>query len=285
MSRDSRPRAVVLGATGTIGRALADALEPGWSVTRTGRRHAQGQELDLDLRDEAAVDDLLDRLDPELVVLAAAVSNVAACEQDPRGSRAVNVEAVRHVARRCGRRRLVFFSTDAVFSDARPSWSEDDPTDPASEYGRQKAEAEALVQDVDDHLIVRTARVYARERGDGKFVDFVLRTLQEGGEIHAPLDTPGNPTLLDDLVRAVVSLIDDEAVGTWHLAGPPIDSLFTTAQTVARSLGVPPERVHAVARDHGSPTPRITAMLATEKATRAGLRFRDLDAGLALLSA
>ena len=281
----NRPRALVIGASGTVGRALVPLLEPRYRVTAAGftRKGAGTDACALDVRDESAVASCLATNDPELVVLCSAISNVAACQADPEGSAEVNVGGARNVARHAGDRTVVLYSSDAVFSDARECWRENDAPDPRSAYGRQKVQAEDAVRGCARHLILRTARLYARRRGDGKFVDFVLRTLEAGGEITAPVDTPGNPTLVDDLCAATAELLARGESGTWHLAGPPVDSLYSTAVEIAEALGSGADRIHAVPRDHGSDLPRITARLDTAKARAAGLSFRSLGDGLKLL--
>ena len=188
-----------------------------------------------------------------------------------------------NVARCVGQRALVFFSSDAVFSDARPLWSETDPPDPRSVYGREKACAEEEVLTCANHLVIRTARLYARERGDGRFIDFVIRTLIDGGDISAPVDTPGNPTRLEDLCAATATLLRRTERGIWNIAGPPVASLFDAASDVAEVLGLDRRRVHPVSRDHGSTVPRICARLDTSKAAAAGLRLRSLKEGLELI--
>ncbi len=279
-----RPTVAVVGASGTVGDALATRLQSDHVVVATGHQNALDEQLDV--RDGAAVAAFLDRARPETVVLCAALSNVARCEAEPAESEAVNLRGAENVARACGsHRRLVFFSSDAVFSDRQESWSESDAPDPPSTYGRHKALAEAACQrHCAEPLVLRTARVYRRERGDGKFVDIVIDRLRRGQQVTAPVDTPGNPTFLDDLVDATVELIGQGESGIWHLAGPPVDSLYATAEEIVRTFGFDASLLRAVARDEGSDLPRISARLDTSRAQRAGLRFRPLADGLAAIS-
>ncbi len=279
----SRRRALVIGASGMVGAGLSRALHSHYEVTGTSFSSVGGNCVRLDVRDRDAVDRCVAEIDPDLVVLCAAASNVAACEADPQGSAAVNYAGAVNVARSVDERALVFFSSDAVFSNARPQWSEADPADPRSAYGRQKASAEKEVLTCVNHLIIRTARLYGLERGDGRFIDFVIRTLTEGGDITAPVDTPGNPTLLEDLCAATATLLLRKERGVWNLAGPPVASLFHTAREVAEILDLDRRRVHPVSRDHASALPRICARLDTSKAAAAGLRLRSLREGLELI--
>ena len=273
---------LVIGASGTVGQTLSQTLARHGRVTGTAWTRTTSTSQALDIREEDQVAKCLEINDPDVVILCSALSNVAACEADPDSSQAINTRGPQHVAKHCGHRKLVFFSSDAVFSDRKELWLEHDTPDPSSTYGRQKAEAEEIVASCPNHLILRTARLYSARGGDGKFIDFVLRTLKEGGTVQAPRETPGNPTLLDDLCSATEQLIEAGERGIWHLAGPPIDSLYETARQIATTFNIDVTRVHGVARDHGSNHPRISARLDTGKAEQAGLRFRDLAAGLEL---
>src|SRR5207237_9061131 len=73
---DFNMRILVIGATGLLGRNLVAAWSPQHAVTGTGSR-------DCDIRDAAAVRALLQRVQPEVTVLTAAITDVAACERDP----------------------------------------------------------------------------------------------------------------------------------------------------------------------------------------------------------
>ncbi|MDH5198296.1 MAG: SDR family oxidoreductase [Gemmatimonadota bacterium] len=281
----SRAKVLIVGATGHLGRYLGSALRASFDVVGTGWRRCGADDISLDVTDSRAVAAVLERTAPDIIVLTAACANVAFCEANPQVSAAVNVAGTRHVVAHAGGCPVVFYSSDAVFDGTEPEYREDDSCHPLTVYGRQKQEAESAVRTRSNALILRTARFYTREGGDGKFIDHVRSTLAQGQAVTAPVDTPGNPTYLGDLTEATRMLLVARQSGTWHLAGPPVESLYQTARIVAEVCGFDPALVRPVARDANARAPRICAVLNTDKARREGLRFRGLRDGLSLLGA
>lgn len=271
---------LVIGASGHLGQHLIRDLGEAFQVAGCYHDHRVEGGIHLDVTDERQVAAILEREDPRVIVLAAALSSVAACESNPEISAAINVGGARNVARHALGRKVVFFSSDAIFDGSREEFCEDDSAHRLTVYGRHKWEAETVLRTIPDHLILRTARLYGRERGNGKFIDHVRETLTQGRRIEAPLDTPGNPSFVEDVSRATLALLERRRTGTWHVAGPRVGSLYQTASVVAEVFGFDPDLITPVPRDHGSPVPRVASVLDTRKLAKEGLRVRSLREGL-----
>ena len=156
---------LVTGAGGQVGaeivRRAADA--PGKVI---GLRRS-----DLDITDSAAVEATLDRLDPDLVVNAAAYTAVDRAEEETEAAASVNRDGAGNLARGCSLRGipLFHFSTDYVFdgepvSDENPTepTKEDHPARPLNVYGRTKLQGEEAVrQELPQHLILRISWVFS----------------------------------------------------------------------------------------------------------------------------
>jgi dTDP-4-dehydrorhamnose reductase len=147
---------LVLGDTGMLGSAvLAAARARGldaWGASRRG-------EVRLDIRDEAALTDTVASLKPDLIVNAAALVSIPACEADPGEAWAVNAKPAAVLARaaRAAGARVVHVSTDHYFiGDGRKAHAEDAPVTLVNEYARSKYAAEALALTHADTLVVRT---------------------------------------------------------------------------------------------------------------------------------
>lgn len=137
------PVELVVGADGTVGRALVVALRAaGRPCAGTSRR--PGADRLLDLADPPS---RWDGPPVSVVYLCAAVARLDACERDPGGTARVNVDGVAAVARTLAARGAfpVFFSTNHVFDGERSHRRPDEPVCPRNEYGRQKAAAETEV--------------------------------------------------------------------------------------------------------------------------------------------
>ena len=152
-------RVLVIGREGQLARELARARWPdGWSVTFAGR-----PELDLRFPDKAAAAVTASAAD--LVVNAAAYTNVEQAESEPDIARLVNAAGPGAIAAACAKigATLVSISTDYVFDGRKAGpYREDDPVNPISAYGRSKAEGEALIRAaLPEHVILRTSWLFS----------------------------------------------------------------------------------------------------------------------------
>jgi len=250
-------RVLITGAAGQLGLDLLEAFS---DHDVTGLTRSQ-----LDIGDEAAVAAVVATLRPQLVINAAAATDVDGCESDPGGAHRVNALGPWWLARACERSgaTLVTFSTDYVFGGIAPSgpgalprgFAEHDPVAPLSVYGRSKAAGEQLVREtLREHHIVRTAWVSgARGRN---FVRTMLRLAEAGGPVRVVDDQTGSPTTTRDLAAAVRQLAVSGRHGTVHLVNEGSATWFEVAAAVfaeaGREVDLAPQPSSAVER----PAPR-----------------------------
>ena len=195
-------------------------------------------------------------LQPDLVVHAAAMTNVDACETDPDRAYAVNVMGTRHVAdgaRRVGA-HVVHLSTDYVFDGTKdaPYHEWDDPN-PLSVYGRAKLGAEHEIDP--GWTIVRTSWVFGRHGNN--FVKTVVRLAGENGELRMVDDQRGCPTSAADLAIVVHRLAVGRMPGLFHVTNQAGVSRYEMARDIFRYAGQDPERVVPImSADMPRPAPR-----------------------------
>jgi dTDP-4-dehydrorhamnose reductase len=140
----------VTGGFGRMGRELIPQLTSrGWTITAP-------RSADLDITDESAVADALERTQPDVVLHLAAYTDVAKAEREREQCWAVNVTGTRHIARSSGNARFVHFSTDYVFDGERGLYTESDAPNPSNYYSLTKTVAEEAARSARNPLIVRT---------------------------------------------------------------------------------------------------------------------------------
>jgi len=150
---------------------------------------------------------------PDLVLHAAAWTNVDGAEDDPDGAAAVNVGGTARVAALGA--PLVAYSTDYVFAGDRAVYCESDPVGPLSAYGRTKLEAERAAGD--RAWVVRTSWLFGATGRN--FLLTMLRLGAEREEVAVVDDQRGCPTYVGHLAEATRALVDGGAAyGVWHLA-------------------------------------------------------------------
>jgi dTDP-4-dehydrorhamnose reductase len=231
---------------------------------------------DLDIADPAAVTAQVADFKPERILHLAAYTAVDAAETDPEGAREVNAFGTENVARAAARVRaqLVLMSTDYVFGGSfRRPLREDDPTGPASVYGKTKLEGEALAQATcPKTLIVRTSWLFGE--GGQNFVDTIAAKMRRGEAVSVVDDQIGRPTWTEDLAPAVLALADRAESGIFHLTngGEPV-SWYDVARHVATCVQQAPKLVQATTTEAlGSPAPRPAySVLDCSKAQRIGV--------------
>ena len=156
---------------------------------------------------------------PDVVVNAAAYTNVDGCEADRERCFAVNAGGVKNIALACRGKgiRIVHFSTDYIFDGRKETpYLETDPPAPLNVYGASKLEGERLLDAFSDHwLLIRTAWLYGR---NGKnFVKAILEKASTVETLDVVDDQIGAPTYSWDLAAAVQILIEGGQEGIYHL--------------------------------------------------------------------
>jgi dTDP-4-dehydrorhamnose reductase len=215
---------LLLGANGQLGQELQRALAPLGTIVATTRSGAlpDGSACEVaDFDQPASLAALLDRVQPTVVVNAAAYTAVDRAEGDRDAAFRANAEAPGVLAQWCAQAGvpLVHYSTDYVFDGqgTRP-YREDDATAPLGVYGASKLAGEQAIRAAGGrHLIFRTAWVYASHSAN--FLRTMLRVGAERDVLRVVADQVGTPTpaaLIAD-VTAQALQHDGALSGTWHL--------------------------------------------------------------------
>lgn len=158
-------KVAVIGGSGLLGRALNDELrsQAGWQVVATAFSRPSSQMVGLDVRDSLAVEGFIERVAPDAVVIAAAERRPDVCERDPALARALNVDAVRTIARAANRHDAwtLSISTDYVFDGTHPPYQHDSTPKPLNAYGQSKLESErALSETANRGCVLRLPLLY-----------------------------------------------------------------------------------------------------------------------------
>ncbi len=263
-------RVLVTGGGGQLGRSIADRVD-----------EARFAHLDVHILTRAALDlsnlpqvqMTLAEFDPEVIINAAAYTNVDQAEDEP--GRALNAnEGGAGLLAGFGR-RLIHLSTDFVFDGAKGGWYvEDDATAPLGHYGRTKALGEAAIRaQIDNHLILRTSWLYSAHGHN--FVKTMLRLATNNADMRVVADQVGCPTSAHDLADALLRLVDTDHLGTFHLAGTEEATWHEFAVGIVEAAGIDVE-VEAIATTEYStraPRPANSRLDSTAIADAAGIRL------------
>lgn len=283
-----RPRlALVLGASGMVGSAIMRLLRRyGIAIIGTGFRHLSGPLVSLDLRDKPTGIAFLKSWRPDWIFFPAAWSYVDGCERDPEMSRSINVEPLSWLlpALRSYGGKLLFFSSEYVFSGNGGPYREQDAPFPLSVYGLHKVEAEQQIALLSpEALVVRTTWVYGPDAYRKNFVHQIIDVSRQGRGVDVPMDQVSTPTYVEDLAIAAVRLMSTDETGMWHVAGPERMTRLAWAHAVCEHFGIDRDLIRPVRTEElGRPAarPLKAGLVSTKLIQRAGIRPRDLDSGL-----
>lgn len=244
-------RVLVSGGSGRLARALS----------RVGGDRVQAlSRTALDISEPAVFQAALARLKPDVVINAAAIASLEACERAPERAQAINALAPGQMARACAQAGTPFIqiSTDYVFgAPAHRPWRESDPVSPVNLYGELKAEAERQIFAAGGEVcIARVAWLF----GDGK--DFIAHLLRGQDEtVRIARDQVGSPTPIFPLAGRLLDLAGRMAARQpvphlLHLAGSPAVSRADWVATAFDALRLTgrrtPELVPVPMSDLGS---------------------------------
>ena len=262
---DATASILLLGATGQVGHALRRTLAP------LGAVHAPDRAA-VDLTDLTSVREAVREQEPDLIVNAAAYTDVDGAEEEPERAARINAEAPRVLAEAAHEvgAWLVHYSTDYVFDGTkRAPYTEDDAPNPTNVYSRTKRDGEAAIQAVGGrHVILRTSWMYSRRRSN--FVRTMLRLAGENDRLTVVDDQIGVPTWAGWCAEATASvceclLADGDApeTGCYHLAGTGQTSWYGFARAIFAQfdrLDVTVEPVSSDEYDTAAPRPAYTVL-------------------------
>ncbi len=259
-------RALITGGAGQLAHDLSALLG------ESARAYARE---DLDITDAAAVDRAFADVQPEIVFNCAAFHNLDVCERDADTSWAVNVRAVRELARRSP--RMVHISTNYVFDGRRDEpYAEHDAPSPRSIYALTKLAGEYIaLAYCDNALVVRSAGLYGLHGSASKGGNFVQRMIaraREQGQLGVVADQRLQPTFTADLAGAVLDAVQAGANGVLHLTADGECSWyeFTVAILEQAGIDVPVEPTTTTISPGGVDRP-LNGVLARPRADSLGI--------------
>ncbi len=242
-------RVLIVGANGLVGQKLTDVFSRDRSFdllisarqSQAYNKAASFGYVQLDATHLAAVKELVWNFSPEIIINAAAYTDVDGCEREKELSWKANVTAVENLvaASRLVGARVIHISTDYVFDGKAGPYDETAIPNPLSYYGKEKLASENAVRASGENwVIVRTMVVYGvATKVKKNFAIWLTQELKKGNKVNVVCDQIGNTTLADDLARGIYELARQNKRGLYHIAGSDILSRFEFARKLADTFG------------------------------------------------
>ena len=238
---------LVTGANGLLGQHLVKKLlEKNHQVIATGKgecrlpfeKSDRYNYYDVDITDGPAINEFISNTKAEVIVHAAAMTQIDECELHKQECYNTNVTATRFIldAAKPFRPKFIYVSTDFVFDGLSGPYKEDDAAEPVNYYGSTKLAAEKSVMESGlGWAIVRTILVYGNTLTGTRnnIVNWVKQNLEEGKTIKVVTDQWRTPTYVEDLAKGIILVIEKNATGIYNIGGKdvltPYDMAIKTA--------------------------------------------------------
>lgn len=241
---------LITGANGLLGQHLLKLLldTTAHDIIATGKGEPRYVIQDsrlhyyaLDITDGMAVDLLFEKLQPDVIIHCAALTQADECELNPIKAWEINVTATRFIVDTAKKINafLIFISTDFVFDGMSGPYKEDDVLNPVSYYGSTKVAAEKAVAESGlQYAIVRTCLLYGNILFGTRsnVVSWVKENLELGKKIKVVSDQWRTPTYIEDLAKGILLIVEKKAIGLFHISGKDFLSPYDMAMATADYL-------------------------------------------------
>jgi len=235
---------LVIGGRSFLGRKIVTILSRKHKVISSHHRPCKDQ-IVIDLEKKEDTLNKLERIKPDIVIVTAALNNIEKCESDKELAWKTNVESLVPMIEYCKKNdaKLVFLSSCAVFSgqEEHLPYKKNDLKAPVSFYGVTKVMGENIIQrDLENYLIIRSDSFYGYNDDNDRptFPIEVIKTLKEDKEFNADNIRKIYPTLINDLARLIIRLIDEDRNGIYQVSSSKEYTHFTFALEIAEVFGL-----------------------------------------------
>ncbi|MFA6036690.1 MAG: dTDP-4-dehydrorhamnose reductase [Legionellales bacterium] len=272
---------LLFGAQGQVGFELQRSLAGLGQVIVCNRSM-------IDLNDLNKLETFIRNTQPNIIINAAAYTQVDKAEQDEAQAEKINAQAPFVMAKIAQELNswMIHYSTDYIFNGLQTKpYIETDLIDPLNVYGKTKAQGEELIRSSGArHLILRTSWVYAAHGHN--FARTILNLAQQRGSLNIVGDQIGVPTsaeLIADITALIIyrlqwdNAFKDFKGDTFNLTAQGSTSwygfasyLIMHAQQLGMPLKVTPDKITAIATaQYPTPAKRpANSLLNTEKISK-----------------
>ena len=292
-------KVLITGSNGLLGQKLIYQLigYPDYLVFATSRGanrtlvKKRYEYIPLDITDGQEIQETFDYVQPDIVINAAAMTNVDACEDDKEGCWKLNVDAVQLLVNACEKynSHLIHVSTDFIFDGVSGPYSEDSEPNPLSFYGESKLAGEEIVKKSScKWSIARTVLVYGvvDNMSRSNIVLWAKGALESGKELTVVDDQYRTPTLAEDLAHGCILIAQNGAQGIYNISGEDYMCIIDLVKKVARYYQLDENLVKPISSsrlNQKAARPPKTHLLLDKAKRELGYKPSSFEEGLSIL--
>lgn len=289
-----KKKILIIGGSGLVGSTLAKYATSYYDIHVTFNENMiklngiTPTRINL-LEDRLAIVSLIKKLKPDVVVNTAAHPSIDLCEKNPQLADLLHVNITKDITIACSdmNSRLIHFSTDAVFDgNSNRKYVEEDKPNPINHYGKTRLIAEEIVKETSNsNVILRTAVIYGWHNRS-RFTNWIVDTLKNGKTLSTHIDQYNTPTLVDDLAKSILKIIDMKISGLFHAVGRTCLSRYDLALLIADKFGLDRNLIKPVTsseKKQDAPRPLRTCLNAQKLEKLTGFTFCDIESGISFI--
>jgi dTDP-4-dehydrorhamnose reductase len=285
-------RLLITGVSGFTGWNLARHLKSHYRIYGTYLDHPVDLEavetLAFDLTNLGKIERLCSTIKPKVIVHTAALSNPDYCESHHQEALTVNTFATRELARTASHMgiRIIYFSTDLLFSGETGMYSEADAPAPLSYYAKTKHLGELeIMNNCSYYSTLRFSLLYGRSNGLNKnFVETMEQQALQNSRMNLFTNQFRTPLYVEDAVMALERFVADRSLkGLFHLGGPNRLSRFQFGELFCRTFNFPQRLLVPCLLEEAklpAPRPRDCSLNSDKARNCLQMEFRSVEEGL-----
>lgn len=286
-----KKKLLIIGGSGLVGSTLVNySMDDYETILTYNKNKPKNQNLksfhiDL-LKNKNEILDLIQTIEPNFIVHTAAHSSVDLCETNHDLANELHVDVTKDIANICSKikSKLIYLSTDAVFDGySKINYSESDKPAPVNYYGLTKLNAEKIIlNSSNQNVILRTAVIYGWHK-KSRFTNWILDSLPEKIITDPHIDQYNTPTLVDDLAKVILKIIEMNVCGLFHATGKTCVNRFEFASLIADIFNLDKEfivPVTSLEKKQLAPRPKHTCLNSSYLEKSINFRFCDLNSGI-----
>jgi len=285
----SKSKTIIFGTTGLIGSYLYNYYKKIDSKTYGFSRKNKDLYFDLEKMDFPS-SSFLQKTKASYGLIPAGISKINVCENFKEKTYKTNVTGTLALVELLIKNNItpIWFSSDYVFDGINGNYNENSPTNPTTEYGRQKATLEKEIPKITNgnHLIIRPGKVYSSNLEDNTIYSEIVNSLKQKKQYRAAVDQIFSSTYIDDLVIGISKLQDLRATGIFHICSSKNLSRYEVVSLIANECNLDQSLITPIHLDELTPTfirPKNTSIKSDKFLKLTNYNVRNLDSVLSLL--
>jgi dTDP-4-dehydrorhamnose reductase len=282
---------LIIGGSGLVGSTLIEYAKTDYDIHFTINTNESSfddipfTKIDL-MKNKSEILNLINDFKPDVVVHTAAHSSVDLCETDHKLANFLHIDVTQDITKLCHQinAKLIYFSTDAVFNGKmNKKYVENDVPHPINYYGKTKLDAEKIILDQSTkNVILRPSVIYGWHK-KSRFTNWIIESLKNKITVDPHVDQYNTPTLVDDLVKSILLIIEQDISGLFHSTGKTCVNRYELANIIADIFGFDNKLIIPVTsneKKQDAPRPKKTCLDSSKLEKLIDYEFKNISEGI-----